>query len=143
MEIKELLELECNVDDCTGEAVSFATERLFESGALDVYTVAVGMKKSRPGILIRATCTEGERESVIEAMFKYTSTVGVRERRITGYVMEKKTEAVETEFGKVRCKTSSGYGVTRRKYEYDDLAKIARERELSIGELTLLLEKSR
>ena len=143
MEIKELFEIECNVDDMTGEAVSFATERLFAAGALDVYTVAVGMKKSRPGILIRATCAAGERDSVLGAMFKFTTTLGVRERRITGYVMQKKIENAETELGTVRRKTSCGFGVTREKYEYDDVAKIARERELSIADTIVLLEKSK
>ena len=41
----EIAELRCNLDDMTPEAVGFAQERLFEAGALDVYTVPVGMKK--------------------------------------------------------------------------------------------------
>ena len=50
--------LSCNVDDMTAEAVGFAMERLFEAGALEVYTVSVGMKKSRPGTMICALCRE-------------------------------------------------------------------------------------
>ena len=46
----EIAELSCNLDDMTAEAVGFAEEALFEAGALEVYTVPVGMKKSRPGV---------------------------------------------------------------------------------------------
>ena len=134
-EIKELLELRCNVDDMTGEAVAFAMDRLFEAGALDVYTIPVGMKKSRVGILICVTCREQDREAMLQCLFKHTTTIGVREGRVLGYALERHIETVETEFGPVRRKVSSGYGVTREKYEYDDLARIAKEKGMSIEEL--------
>ena len=134
-EIKELLELKCNVDDMTGEAVAFAMDRLYEAGALDVYTMPVGMKKSRTGILICVTCRESDREAMLKCLFKHTTTIGVREVKALGYALDRHIETVETEFGPVRRKVSSGYGVTREKYEYDDLARIAKEQGISIEEL--------
>jgi len=71
----EICELSCNVDDMTGEAIGFAMERLFAAGALDVYTVPVGMKKNRPGTLIHIMCRKAQREDVIRAVFRHTTTI--------------------------------------------------------------------
>ena len=59
-----IVELRCNLDDMTPEAVGFAMEELFAAGALDVYTTAVGMKKNRPGILLTCMCKEKQREEM-------------------------------------------------------------------------------
>ena len=128
----EIYELSCNVDDMTGEAVGFAMDRLFEAGALDVYTISIGMKKSRPGTLIKVMCRENDREAIVQAIFKHTTTIGIRENKMRRYVLDRHMENVETEYGTVRCKVSSGYGVERRKYEYDDIARIANENGESI-----------
>ena len=131
----KLLEFRCNVDDMTGEAVSFAMERLFEAGALDVYTMPVGMKKSRPGLLIHVTCREADREAILETIFKHTTTIGIREQISNRYTLKRSIETVETSYGPVRKKISSGYGVQREKYEYEDLADIARKKNLSITDV--------
>ena len=57
-------ELNCNVDDMTGEQIGFALETLMEQGALDVFTIPIGMKKSRPGILLTVLCKEADKEIV-------------------------------------------------------------------------------
>lgn len=127
-----VLELSCNVDDMTAEAVGFAMDRLFEGGALEVYTAPIGMKKSRPGTLLRVMCREADREAIVALLFKHTTTIGVRETVTHRYVLNRKLETVETPFGPVRRKISTGYGVTRAKYEHDDLARIAREKGISL-----------
>ena len=127
-----ICELSCNLDDMTGEAIGFAMERLFEAGALDVYTVPIGMKKSRPAVMLCAMCREEDKEGLIEAIFRHTNTIGIRENLFRRYVLSRRTETVETRFGQVRCKISSGYGIERRKYEYDDICRIAEERGLSL-----------
>ena len=137
----DILELSCNVDDMTAEEISFAMERLFEAGALEVYTVPIGMKKSRPGTLICVMCRETDKEKIIELIFRYTTTIGVREAVTRRYILDRSIETIETPYGEVRKKTSSGYGVKRVKYEYDDLARIARERNLSIEEVRRLIEE--
>lgn len=135
-----VLELSCNVDDMTAEAIGFATERLFEGGALEVYTVPIGMKKSRPGTLLRVMCREQDREKFVGLLFKHTTTIGVREAVTRRYVMERSIETVQTPYGEIRRKASSGYGVHRYKYEYDDLSRIARERNISLEEVRSSLE---
>lgn len=130
-----VLELSCNVDDMTAEAVGFAMECFMAGGALDVYTVPIGMKKSRPGILIRVICREQDREGILALLFRHTSTIGVRETRMRRHVLDRRITALETSFGVVHRKESSGHGVTRIKYEYEDLAAIARERGMGIEEV--------
>lgn len=135
-----VLELSCNVDDMTAEAIAFATERLFEGGALEAYTIPIGMKKSRPGTLIRVMCTEQDKEKILSLIFKHTTTIGVRETVTHRYVLERNIETLHTSYGDVRRKISSGYGVSRYKYEYEDLARIAKERNISIDEARKLVE---
>ena len=135
-----VLELSCNVDDMTAEAIGFAMERLFAGGALEVYTVPIGMKKSRPGTLLRVMCREPDREAMLALLFRHTTTLGVRETVTRRYVLDRKLETLETPCGPVRRKVSSGYGVRREKYEYDDLARIAREKDISLREAAALLE---
>ena len=130
-----IYELQCDVDDMTAEAVAFACERIFEAGALDVSTQPLGMKKSRPGTLLRALCREERRAAVTEALFRHTTTLGVREAALTRYTLERTVETVETALGPVRKKISRGFGVTREKWEYEDLAALAREKGLSLAEV--------
>ena len=136
-------ELSCNVDDMTAEEVSFAMERLFEGGAKEVYTVPIGMKKSRPGTLIRVMCSEQDRENMLRLLFKHTTTIGVRETLTQRYVLERDIEHVKTPYGEVRRKNVSGYGTARAKYEYEDLARIAKEQDISIREAAGLINISR
>lgn len=136
-----VLELSCNVDDMTAEEIGFAMERLFAGGALEVYTIPIHMKKSRPGTLIRVMCKEQNKEDIIRLIFKYTTTIGIRQVETQRYVLDRKIATVETPCGTVRRKDAAGYGVCRSKYEYDDLARIAREKGLSIKDVRDLIEK--
>ena len=135
-------ELSCNVDDMTAEAIGFATERLFEGGAYEVYTVPINMKKSRPGTLIRVICAEADKEKIVGLLFKHTSTIGVRETLTHRYVLNRKIETVQTPYGEVRRKVADGYGTSRTKYEYDDLARIAKERNISFDEVRKHVEET-
>lgn len=133
-------ELSCNLDDMTGEEIGFTSERLFAAGALEVYTTPIQMKKSRPGVLLSVMCREEDREEMLSLIFRHTSTLGVRESVSRRYVLNRSVESLETEHGKVRRKVSCGYGVKRVKYEYDDIARIARETGESLSEVTQRLK---
>lgn len=130
-----VLQLECNVDDMTAEELGFAMETILEAGALEVYTVAAGMKKSRPGTILCVLCYEDAKETLVRVIFRNTTTIGVREHRCSRYTLKRSFETVQTPYGNVQKKLSSGYGVTREKYEYEDLARIAREQGLSLAEV--------
>mgnify|MGYP001191844194 CR=1 FL=1 len=136
-----ILELSCNVDDMTAEEIGFAMDRLFDAGALEVFTVPAGMKKSRPGTLICILCREQDKETVVRAAFKYTRTIGIREIVCNRYELERSITPLQTPYGAVRRKDSVGYGVSRSKYEYDDLARIAKEKGASIAEVIRMIEE--
>lgn len=134
----EIIELKCNVDDMTPEAVGFAMQTLLDAGAPEVFTEAVGMKKNRPGLLLTCLCRPGQRDEMVRLLFRHTSTIGIRETVCRRYVLRRETGAVETPYGPVRVKTSEGYGVRRSKAEYDDLARIALENGLTLDEVRRL-----
>lgn len=128
----DIWELACNLDDITGEEVGFAMERLLEAGALDVYTTAIGMKKNRPGVLLTCLCQEQQRDAMVKLLFLYTTTLGVRERPWSRRTLARTMETRDTEYGPVRVKTVSGFGVQREKAEFEDLARIARDKGISL-----------
>ena len=128
-------ELSCNVDDMTAEEISFAMDRLFDAGAYEVYTAAVGMKKSRPGTLLRVICDPNDRDEIIRLIFKHTSTIGLRETVTGCFRMERTVKTINTSFGEVHVKESSGYGFERRKYEYEDIAAIAKANGMTLQEV--------
>ncbi len=130
-----VVKLECNVDDMTAEALGFALEEVLAAGALEAYTTPVGMKKSRPGTIFSILCREEDREKLLRVMFQHTTTIGVRESICKRYTLTRRFETVQTSCGEVQKKISSGYGVIREKYEYEDLARIAREQKLSLAEV--------
>ena len=132
-------ELCCNLDDMTPEALGFAQERLWEAGALDVSTLAVGMKKNRPGVMLLCMCRVEDREKMLSLLFAHTTTLGVRERLCNRYTLSRSQRTVETEYGPVRVKESTGWGVVREKPEYEDLAKIAREQNMTLDQVKRLL----
>lgn len=132
--------LECNLDDMSAEAVGFAQERLFAAGALDVYTMAAQMKKSRPGVVLYVMCRSEEKQKMVSLLFRHTTTLGVREQTYRRYTLSRTVDTVQTAYGKVRRKLSSGYGVSREKYEYEDVARIAREQGMSFAEIMTDIE---
>jgi len=130
-------EICCNLDDMTGEAIGFALERLLENGALDAYYLPIGMKKSRPGVMLCCLCRPEDTQRLSELMLRHTSSLGVR---ITGYrriTLERETKEITTPYGTVRIKTAGGVS----KPEYEDLARVARENDLTLGEAAKLIDR--
>ena len=125
-------ELVCNLDDMTPEEIGFATERLMEEGALDVFTTAIGMKKNRPGVMLTVLCKENVKDEFVKLIFKYTTTIGIRESICRRYVLDREEKTIFTPDGDIRVKEVSGYGVKRQKKEYEDLARIARNKDSGI-----------
>ena len=127
--------LSCNLDDMTGEELSFASDRLFDAGALDVYTVPVYMKKSRPGIILQCICRMDTKEQIVRAIFKYTSTLGIREELCRRYELRREVIPCDTEYGRIRIKRAAGWGVSREKPEYDDMSSAAAAHGVTMEEI--------
>lgn len=132
---EQVVELCCNIDDQLAESLAFAMDELLALGALDVYFTAAGMKKSRPGVVLTCLCRPEQRDVMLRCIFRNTTTLGVRERSCARYSLVRCTQTVQTRFGPVRVKTAQGYGVTREKAEYDDLARRARESGQPLDEI--------
>lgn len=137
----QIIELCCNLDDSTPETIGYATKLLLEEGALDVYTTNIQMKKNRPGVILTCMCRERDREKFLQLIFKHTTTLGIREYTCKRYGLERQSVMKDTEYGSVGMKISTGYGVIRKKYEYEDLAKIAEEQNVPISDVVFMIEQ--
>ena len=104
--------IETNLDDTPGEALGFAQERLFATGALDVWFTPIQMKKNRPGVLLSALVPDAASAACVNVVLKETSTLGVRARPVERYEAERETVAVKSEFGRVPVKVKRVGGET-------------------------------
>ena len=123
-----IVKLECNVDDCTGEALGYAAERLMREGARDAHYTPVFMKKGRPAYQLNVICRELDRPRMEGIIFEETSTVGIRRVVMDRTVMDRRIEEVDTPIGRVQVKVCTIDGIEKRHPEYESLAAICRER---------------
>lgn len=131
----DVVEIRCNIDDMTGEDIAFACEQIFNAGALDVLTIPATMKKGRPGVMLDVLCDQSRREDVATAIFRHTSTLGIRESVCRRTVLSRREEPVPLSDGTTaRRKVSEGRGIVRSKLEHDDLAAYALAHGISIAE---------
>jgi len=137
-----VIELAVNLDDMTGEAIGFAVEELFAAGALDVWTSPIGMKKGRPAVVLSCLCDLSRRDDLIATLFRHTSTLGVRGTPHDRWTLERAVEDRRVGERTVRVKRASGWGVTRAKAEYDDLATLARDEGVTLDEARRRVEGS-
>ena len=128
-------QLSCNLDDCTGEEIGYAFEQLLAAGALDVFTTPIQMKKSRPATLLTVLCRTADAPALTELLLRHTTTLGVRRQHCARTALARRIETRETKFGPVRFKIAEGGGVTRCKPEFEDVARIAREHDLTYREV--------
>lgn len=98
------LVLESNLDDSTPEIIGALTRRLLAAGALDVFTVPAYMKKQRPGVLLTVLAKPGDREVLLDLLFRESTTLGVRESWTARTVLPRETRVVQTPYGAVRVK---------------------------------------
>jgi uncharacterized protein (TIGR00299 family) protein len=114
--------IEANIDDLSPQVLAYATDRLWDFGALDVSLEPIIMKKGRPGHLLRVIAKPEHREAIAQLIFSETSTIGLRLYTAERRVRARKLREVETQYGKVRVKvTSEGYFSP----EYEDCRKLA------------------
>ena len=128
--------LEANLDDCPGQLVARAIEVALEAGALDAWAAPVTMKKGRPGVLLSALVDEARREAVTKAFFEETTTLGVRRHAVGRDVLDREISTVETPYGPVRVKVARSGGRELGAHpEYDDCARVAREKGVAVREV--------
>jgi len=129
--------LETQIDDLNPQAIGYVFEALFAVGAVDVFTQAIGMKKSRPGVLLTVICLP-EKESVCEAvLFRETSTLGIRHTSQRRSILDRAFHPVETEYGTVQIKVArqKDGSIVNVQPEYEDCAQLARQHSVAWREV--------
>ena len=137
----KVCELKCNIDDMTAEELAFAAERLMSEGAKDVTLEPVIMKKGRPATVLTVMCADDEieKERFAGLIFRYTTTIGIRQLVSERWILDRSSGIAATPYGEVRFKRVTGFGEDRVKAEYEDLARIAAENKISIAEARTLV----
>ncbi len=136
----EVVVLEANIDDMSPQHYELAVERLFAAGARDVWLTPIQMKKGRPAIVLAALAAPADERAVARTMLAETTTIGVRVRTERRYVLPRTIALVDTPYGPVRVKRAELDGRSRVRPEYDDLVRIARERELPLAEVAHVVQ---
>jgi uncharacterized protein (TIGR00299 family) protein len=136
---EELLLLEANIDDMTGEALGFLMEMFFEAGALDVTFTPLTMKKARPGVAVGVLCRRENADTLRETFFRHSTTIGFRETAVSRVSLKRELKTLRGDFGTAQEKIVHMEGTTRSKIEYEDRARLAREQGLSLDEADALI----
>ena len=138
-----IYKLESNIDDCTGESLGYAMERLLEAGARDVHYTPVYMKKNRPAYQLDVICSEETVSEMEEIIFRETTTIGIRRARLERAVMRREILTVETSLGTAKvkvCRPGVSHagaldGQIRVYPEYESVADICRDKRLPYQEV--------
>ncbi|MCL2844576.1 MAG: nickel pincer cofactor biosynthesis protein LarC [Chitinivibrionia bacterium] len=131
----DVYEISCNLDDITAEELAFSYDLIFEAGALDVFATPTVMKKGRPGHILTALAKADKKDVVAKAILTHTTTRGVRISQKNRLTLSSKTETVETKYGNIVIKVSSGYGISKTKPEYESVATAAKKHCVSFAEV--------
>jgi hypothetical protein len=139
---EQVVVIETNIDNMNPEIYEYLMEVLFKKGALDVALIPVQMKKNRPGIILKVIARESDKTELIEKIFNETTSIGVRVHTVERYILSRKTNVVDTPWGKVRIKIieePDGRIVTLP--EYEDCKKIAGAKNIPLKQIFLKINK--
>lgn len=118
------------------EIYSYIIPKLLEKGALDVYLTNIIMKKNRPAVKLSVIVNDDKKEDIMEAIFKDTTTFGIRMIDIDREVLDRRFEDVNTKYGKIRVKIGEKNGkIIQSSPEYEEVKKIAEKNNTSINDV--------
>nr|WP_320145387.1 nickel pincer cofactor biosynthesis protein LarC [uncultured Anaeromusa sp.] len=132
-EQEDVILLEANLDDLSPQITAYSAEMLLKSGALDVWTTPVLMKKGRSGVVLSALCLPDKQAELEEIFFKETSTLGVRVMRLKRRIQARTFQEVETPWGKVQMKMGEDNAMP----EYEDCRKLAQKEGIPLKKVQL------
>jgi len=130
---KEVLAIECTIDDMNPQGYGYLMERLFDAGALEVFYTPVQMKKDRPGVLVTLIAPAALLNELARVLFEESTTIGLRYRTMQRIELARETKKVRTRYGVVRVKISTLDGrVTQAQPEYEDCRRLAARRKVPL-----------
>lgn len=130
---EEAFLVECNIDDMNPEHYDFLMDKLFNSGAQDVFFVPIIMKKSRPAVQIKVLCEASSREKVESILLKETTSLGLRYSKVQKSMLDRNIKTLETRYGPIRIKEGILSGkVIKYKPEYDDCVAAANKAKVTL-----------
>jgi len=128
--------IETNIDDMNPQLYEYVMERLFKTGALDVFLTQIIMKKGRPGVKLTVLCNEQKRGLLSDIILEETTTIGLRYHKLERKVLHREIKKIDTEFGKVRVKVAkSGTDIIKTTPEYEDCKRIAKKLKIPLIEV--------
>lgn len=136
-------ELETTLDDVSGEFIGYCLERLWQAGALEVYTTAIGMKKNRPGVLLTVLCAPADEGTMTEILFRETTTLGIRRATVVRHVLRREPHIVETPWGPIAGKIGwLADGAARFAPEYESCREAAEKHARPLREIYEAAQKA-
>ena len=135
--------LETNLDDTSGEMIGYCISRLWDAGALDVYTTAIQMKKNRPAVKLTVLCHPGDAVAMEDIMFSETATLGVRHWTASRHVLRRQPHTVMTPWGPVEGKI--GWlrdGLPRFSPEFESCRRVAAAHQTPLREVYEAAQKA-
>jgi uncharacterized protein (TIGR00299 family) protein len=124
------------IDDASGEDLAFLIEALRAGGALEVFSQPIAMKKGRPGVLLSVLAQPQQAAQLRRIWWQHSTTLGVRESLQRRWRLPRSSREINSSLGPVRCKVAPlPGGGERLKWEYEDLAGLARRHGLSLAEI--------
>src|SRR5699024_1296248 len=135
-----ILTLETNIDDCSGEALSYTLQQLMDAGALDAFCIPIYMKKNRPAYLLKVICSPADREKLESIIFRNTTTIGIRVQELARTKLERKILAVETPWGMADVKCCTHGNQTYYYPEIDSVCKLASRLGIGFPEMYNMIQ---
>ena len=133
----EIVRLETNLDDCSGECLGYAMECLLAAGARDVFYTPVFTKKNRPAYLLTVLCKEEDRQKLEEIIFTETTSIGIRRETLKRSILPREMIVVDTIFGEIPAKKCQIGEEVRIYPEYEGIRALCREKDLPYQDVLL------
>ena len=137
---ENLVVMETNIDDCSGEILGYTSEKLFENGALDVFYTPIFMKKNRPAYRLSVACRKEDMFKLQNIIFKETTTIGIRYRFESRTELVREFVEIDTRYGKIKAKKVTNNGETYVYPEYESMKELAEKNNITLKELYKLEE---
>lgn len=130
-----VLELICTINHINSDELGFTIDVLQTAGALDVFYTQVHLKNNSSGIRLHCLCPNEKKKELTEILYKYTPAIAIQYQMYSQTRLDTTYEELHTNYGTIHKRTSSGYGIKKSHYEFEDLKTVAENEGVSIQEL--------